>query len=76
MTKKESKSSGNKGVDDKAGSSFIVGVVVAVVAVVVAVVAVVDAVVVLYCNDCALGIKLVISTSEKQFLILLDNGLG
>lgn len=44
--------------------------------VVVAVVAVVDAVVVLYCNDCALGIKLVISTSEKQFLILLDNGLG
>ena len=72
MTKKESKSSGNKGLDDKAGSYFIVVVVVAVVAVV----AVVDAVVVLYCNDCALGIKLVISTSEKQFLILLDNGLG
>ena len=70
MTKKESKSSGNKGLDDKAGSYFIVVVVV------VAVVAVVDAVVVLYCNDCALGIKLVISTSEKQFLILLDNGLG
>ena len=69
MTKKESKSSGNKGLDDKAGSYFIVVVVVAVVAVV-------DAVVVLYCNDCALGIKLVISTSEKQFLILLDNGLG
>ena len=54
--------------DDKAGSYFIVVIVV--------VVAVVDAVVVLYCNDCALGIKLVISTSEKQFLILLDNGLG
>ena len=69
MTKKESKSSGNKGLDDRAGSYFIVVVVVAVVAVV-------DAVVVLYCNDCALGIKLVISTSEKQFLILLDNGLG
>ena len=69
MTKKESKSSGNKGLDDKAGSYFIVVVVVAVVAVG-------DAVVVLYCNDCALGIKLVISTSEKQFLILLDNGLG
>ena len=69
MTKKESKSSGNKGLDDKAGSYFIVVVVVAVVAVV-------DAVVVLYCNDCALGIKLVMSTSEKQFLILLDNGLG
>ena len=69
MTKKESKSSGNKGLDDKAGSYFTVVVVVAVVAVV-------DAVVVLYCNDCALGIKLVISTSEKQFLILLDNGLG
>ena len=69
MTKKESKSSGNKGLDDKAGSYFIVVVVVAVVAVV-------DAVVVLYCNDCALGIKLVIWTSEKQFLILLDNGLG
>ena len=69
MTKKERKSSGNKGLDDKAGSYFIVVVVVAVVAVV-------DAVVVLYCNDCALGIKLVISTSEKQFLILLDNGLG
>ena len=69
MTKKESKSSGNKGLDDKAGSYFIVVAVVAVVAVV-------DAVVVLYCNDCALGIKLVISTSEKQFLILLDNGLG
>ena len=68
MTKKESKSSGNKGLDDKAGSYFIVVIVV--------VVAVVDAVVVLYCNDCALGIKLVISTSEKQFLILLDNGLG
>ena len=69
MTKKESKSSGNKGLDDKAGSYFIVVAVVAVVAVV-------DAVVVLYSNDCALGIKLVISTSEKQFLILLDNGLG